>query len=211
MKKIRRITIRDVAREAGVSIATVSRVINGETSFPSETQKRVWSIAHKLGYEPSQQARKLRNGTSTERTKTNLIMRIFNLGRENPIGDRETADSVQMFDWIASQHGFFTTTYRYYQQEGFRCPLLLDRLIDGVVIGSPHREVIETIAGKVPTVALEVGSAYHYPAVPRVNSATADGLKEMLIKAYTMGHRKLAVVGGPDKKEFFSRNDLQSH
>lgn len=209
MKKIRRITIRDVAREAGVSIATVSRVINGETSFPSETQKRVWSIAHKLGYEPSQQARKLRNGTSTERTKTNLIMRIFNLGRENPIGDRETADSVQMFDWIASQHGFFTTTYRYYQQEGFRCPLLLDRLIDGVVIGSPHREVIETIAGKVPTVALEVGSAYHYPAVPRVNSATADGLKEMLIKAYTMGHRKLAVVGGPDKKEFFSRNYLR--
>ena len=53
MKKIRRITIRDVAREAGVSIATVSRVINGETSFPSETQKRVWSIAHNWVMNPA--------------------------------------------------------------------------------------------------------------------------------------------------------------
>ena len=32
-------------------------------------------------------------------------MRIFNLGRENLIGDNEATDSVQMFDWIASQHG----------------------------------------------------------------------------------------------------------
>ena len=209
MNKDKRITIKDVAREAGVSIATISRVINGETSFPNETQKRVWAAAHKLGYEPSQQARKLRNGAASERIKTNLIMRIFNLGRENPIGDRVTADSVQMFDWIANQHGFFTTTYRYYQLEGFRCPLLLDRLIDGVIVGSPHKEVIESVAGKVPTVMLDVGSTCGYSALPRVNSATEDGLKELFRKAYEMGHRKVALVGGPDTKELFSRNYLR--
>lgn len=209
MTKIKRITIKDIAREAAVSIATVSRVINGETSFPNETQKRVWAMVHKLGYEPCQQARILRNGMESERTKTNLIMRVFNLGRENPIGDRVAADSVQMFDWIANQHGFFTTTYRYYQQKGFRCPLLLDRLIDGVIIGSPHKEVIESIAAKVPIVALDVGSVYQYPEVPRVNSATGDGLREMFSKAYSMGHRKTASVGGPEPREPFSHNYLR--
>ena len=118
-------------------------------------------------------------------------MRIFNLGRENPIGDRETADSVQMFDWIASQHGFFTTTYRYYQQEGFRCPLLLDRLIDGVVIGSPHREVIETIAGKVPTVEGNVDQSLYY-GTPETGGRRRTGQERILLQK-------------------LSPNDLQSH
>ena len=55
--KNKRITIKDVAREAGVSIATVSRTLNGEADFPESTQKRIWDTAHKLNYIPSQQAR----------------------------------------------------------------------------------------------------------------------------------------------------------
>lgn len=55
-------TIKDVARIAGVSASTVSRVINGgNTSTASpETQKRIWDAAREVGYVPNQNARRLR-------------------------------------------------------------------------------------------------------------------------------------------------------
>ena len=198
-KKEKRKTIRDVAQESGFSMATVSRVLNGEASFPDETRKKVWTAAHALGYEPSIQARKLRLGIDMGRLRTNLIMRIFNLGRENPIGDRITADSVQMFDWLATQRGYYTTNYRYFQKEGFHCPLILDRLVDGVIIGSPHPEVIECVSRKVPTVLLDTGNSILFPEVPLVNSATGNGLQILFQQAYSLGHRHAALVGASQK------------
>ncbi len=59
------ITIRDIAREAGVSIATVSKVVNGNDSdIGSETKQRVLSIVHKYGYNPNSAARSLRTKRS---------------------------------------------------------------------------------------------------------------------------------------------------
>lgn len=54
-----RITIHDVAREAGVSIATVSYVLNNTGSIAPETRKRVWAITRQLNYRPSVTARNL--------------------------------------------------------------------------------------------------------------------------------------------------------
>lgn len=213
-KKIseKRITIRDVAKAAGVSIATVSRVINGQNdkAFPTETRKHVWTVAHQMGYEPNQQARRLRSGIRSSRTKTNLIMRIFNRGGEEVLGKRALADNVQTFDWAANQYGFFTTNYHYYHEEGFRCPLLLDDLIDGVVIGVPHKDIVRIVSEKVPTVLLDVGSGGIGTDLPRVNSATAEGLMEILSLAKELGHHSLAIVGGPPvANDNFLRNYFQ--
>ncbi len=194
--KIKRTTIKDVAREAGVSIATVSRILNGENDFPETTQKRIWDAAHKLNYIPSQQARDLRNGNVPKRQKTNLIMRIFEIGRDNPIGDRVTADSAQMFDWIANKHGFFTINYRYHRRQGFRCPPLLDQLTDGVIMGSPHKEVMESVAQKVPLVRVAVDKVPGMTHVPNVNPAVRQGLEYFIEKAARFGHKKAAIVGG---------------
>jgi LacI family transcriptional regulator len=58
------ITIRDVAREAGVSTATVSRVINGTGRVSSDKQSRVIQVMGRLGYVMNQQARSLAGGKS---------------------------------------------------------------------------------------------------------------------------------------------------
>lgn len=62
----RRITSNDVAREAGVSQATVSYVLNNDPrqTIPEETRERVLAAANKLGYQPYAPARSLRLGTS---------------------------------------------------------------------------------------------------------------------------------------------------
>ena len=56
-------TIKDIAKAADVSIATVSIVLNGkgkERKISGETQKRILEIAHKMNYVPNQSAKKLR-------------------------------------------------------------------------------------------------------------------------------------------------------
>lgn len=58
----KRITIRDVAREAGVSVTTVSDAMNGNGRLPAETRERVRAVAAGLGYRPRASARRLREG-----------------------------------------------------------------------------------------------------------------------------------------------------
>jgi DNA-binding LacI/PurR family transcriptional regulator len=58
----KRITIRDVAREAGVSVTTVSDAMNGNGRLPAETRERVRAVAAGLGYRPRASARRLRQG-----------------------------------------------------------------------------------------------------------------------------------------------------
>ncbi|EHM01853.1 sugar-binding domain protein [Acetobacteraceae bacterium AT-5844] len=54
--------VADVARMAGVSAATVSRILNGSTNFAEETRKRVQEAALELGFQPDPAARSLRRG-----------------------------------------------------------------------------------------------------------------------------------------------------
>ena len=57
-----RITMSDVAQEAGVSLMTVSRVVNGKGEISPETRKRIQNVIEKLGYRPSGIARSLAGG-----------------------------------------------------------------------------------------------------------------------------------------------------
>ncbi|MBL8068976.1 MAG: LacI family DNA-binding transcriptional regulator [Armatimonadetes bacterium] len=68
-QKPKRITLRDVAKEAGVSIQTVSHVLSGNptVSLPESTRCKVRAAAEKVGYQPNRHAQAIRGG------KTNLI------------------------------------------------------------------------------------------------------------------------------------------
>lgn len=200
------ITIRDVAREAGVSIATVSKVLSNTGDFLESTRQLVWNTAHRMGYEPNQKARNLRAADAHGRPRTNLILHVFQLGQEEPIGDPVISESAMMCSWVAGKHGLFTTTYPYYGLENFRCPLLLDRLIDGVIIGSPHKEVIELLSSKVPVVAVNVNRDNRAYRPTMVNPALEDGLNEMFHKAYALGHRNATVIVNPEQPFYFANN-----
>ena len=66
--------IKDVAREAGVSITTVSHALNGKGRIPEDTRRRVRGIAERLGYQPNAIARSLAGG------RTGVIAIAFSLG-----------------------------------------------------------------------------------------------------------------------------------
>ena len=71
-----RVSIRDVAREAGVSVTTVSHALNGKGRLNPETRSRVQEVADRLGYRPNPAARSLVSG------RTGLIAAIPSLPRE---------------------------------------------------------------------------------------------------------------------------------
>ncbi|HUH96290.1 MAG TPA: LacI family DNA-binding transcriptional regulator, partial [Anaerolineales bacterium] len=70
-KKKVTVTIQDVARTAGVSVSTVSRVLNGKVDVASETQDHVRSVIERLGYTSSLAARSMR---SLKKNLVGLIM-----------------------------------------------------------------------------------------------------------------------------------------
>ncbi len=69
----RRVSIRDVAREAGVSVTTVSHALNGKGRLNPETRRRVLEVAEQLGYRPNPAARSLVSG------RTGLIAAMASL------------------------------------------------------------------------------------------------------------------------------------
>src|SRR5574339_803856 len=72
MRKIKRtVTIQDVAKTAGVSVSTVSRVLNGKVDVASETQTRILSVIDDLGYTTNLAARSMR---SQKKNLVGLIM-----------------------------------------------------------------------------------------------------------------------------------------
>ena len=66
----KRTTLRDVAREAGVSIKTVSRVVNREPDVNVATAVRVAGVMKRLGYRPNELARSLKGQRSVTPTRT---------------------------------------------------------------------------------------------------------------------------------------------
>ena len=61
---MRRVTIRDVAAEAGVSIGTASKALNGQGKLRAETRERVAEVAQRLGFAPNTLAQALLAGRS---------------------------------------------------------------------------------------------------------------------------------------------------
>lgn len=58
-QKVPGITLRQVAKLAGVSLTTASRVLNGHTNVSAKVRERVWQVIHENGYQPNLAARSL--------------------------------------------------------------------------------------------------------------------------------------------------------
>jgi LacI family transcriptional regulator len=119
----------DVAREAGVSKQTVSRVVNGKGETSPETAARVLQVIDDLGYRPSGVARSL----ATQRTLS-LGLIVQNLS--NPYYS-EIAQGAEIAAW---EHGYSMFLYNVFENASHEQAVLHaleDRGVDGIVLDSP--------------------------------------------------------------------------
>lgn len=183
-------TIKDVAREAGVSVATVSRSFSGSQPVSAEVRERVREVSRRLGYRPNAVARSLR----VESTKT-LGLVIPNI--MNPFFT-EVARAVEGAAWGRGYSLMLGNTDENPQKEERYLELLLEKQVDGIIISparaeSPRLEEVED-AG-VPIIFLDrVVRGVDAPVVRADGRRAVGRLVEYLAD---LGHERIAIISGP--------------
>jgi LacI family transcriptional regulator len=128
----RRITMSDVARESGVSLMTVSRVVNDKGEVSAATRQRVLDVIDRLGYRPSGIAR----GLATQRTGT-LGLVVPDIS--NPFFS-EVARGAEHEAYAADYNVFLCNTEEETQRELAALESLEEKRVDGIVLCSSRLE-----------------------------------------------------------------------
>lgn len=193
VEKIRRTTIKDVAKAAGVSVATVSRVLNGR-GVKKATLDKVTDTIDKLGFSPDLAARSMVN----KETKS-IGLLIPQLSNEFWARMSEAIQEQLWLNGYSIVLGF--TNYEMDREEAF-LKMFRERRVDGIIFGvsSP------TLAGNDYSHLEELKSKYPVPFVsldqniPDMSGVVSDQLQsamnavEHLIR---LGNRNIAYIGGP--------------
>src|SRR6187200_263638 len=184
------VTIRDVARKARVSVATVSRVLNGKGPVLAETRSRIQSTIEALGYVPHSGARSL----ITRRTNT--------IGVLLPdIHGEFFSELIRGLDAAVRRAGFHLLVSSSHGDRGetgavFRA--MLGR-VDGMVVLSPDLSVPAlraSIPDTLPVVLLNSPSEAAGP-FDLINIDNYNGASTMVRHLHSLGHERIAFVRGP--------------
>ncbi|MEM1054738.1 MAG: LacI family DNA-binding transcriptional regulator [Bacteroidota bacterium] len=183
-------TIRDVAKRAGVSISTVSRVLNGSASVHEEKKARVRAAADELGYRPNPAALSL------------LGQRVGGVGVLLPyIAGDIFSEFLSGIDRITSQQGRFLMVSSSHRNDAeFRAVLRgLERRVDGLIVMStefPAETVRAWLPADLPLVF--ANTEVHDPEITAVNADNRGGAFRMTEHLVERGHRQIAFLKGPD-------------
>ena len=200
-------TIRDVAKAAGVSITTTSQVLKGIGRYSEATIKHVWEVVNELNYKPNRYAKKFFSGETSEREKTGLLMRVTYFPYDDytlfPLSNNEfEAHRMLCFESACMEHDCNGTNYIYRHQFGFRNRLLLNDMVDGIILGTPDRSLIENLKQRLPVVLTDINVEPEDVGLSVIN---AD-LRSAYVQAFTMIRQvgitgKMAVFCGRESEE----------
>lgn len=184
-------TIKDVARRAKVSVASVSRALNGSGRVGAETRERILRVVRELHYTPHAAARSL----STRRTHTVGVLLPDIYGEyfsELIRGIDRAARARSLHLLVSSSHG-----------DAMEAALALRAMsgrVDGLLVMSPHAdaEFLENnLPHGVPLVLMntrDTGARF-----PRFNVDNYGGAYAMVKHLAARGHSKIALIAGPDE------------
>ncbi len=191
--KLKKVSIKDVAREAGVSITTVSRALNGYMDISESTKKKIYAVVKQLDYVPNTNARSL--GGIEE---TNIALLTSEL--------TSTDKSGMVYGLLCGLSGQCT-------EQGYEFMLLATNLakqqklsfnqlckkknLSGVVVaglktGDPyHKEIMES---NIPCVGIDMqmhGSKKCSVSIDNIKAA-----KEAVSYLVQLGHKKIGMING---------------
>ncbi|MEX2190366.1 MAG: LacI family DNA-binding transcriptional regulator [Bacteroidota bacterium] len=185
-----RVTIKEVAEKAGVSIATVSRVFNNRSVVQDETRKAVEEAARLLKYSPNSSARSL----STKRTDV-IGMLLPDLHGEF------FSEVIRASDLIARRNGFHLLVSSSHNDRSEIEAVLraMHGRVDGLIIMSPLIDA-ETLKANLPsTLPLVLLNCYiHENHFDALNVDNVQGSLAMVRHLAEHGHRRIAMIKGTE-------------
>lgn len=208
------ITINDVAREAGVSITTVSRVLNNNYPVKIETREKIEKAIEKLNYKPNAAARSL----ITKKTANIAIVvpGITNLFFPTIVETIQESIKDRGYNILLSSTGGD------YKEEKNVIEDVLSKLVDGIIVIDPSIEnlsngYLEEMTKNIPLIVVN-GAPNGY----KCNFVSYDeevGTKEAFEYLLALGHKKIAFIRGQKSfsydikekiyKEFIKKNNLK--
>ncbi len=208
LKSKKKVTLLDVARVAGVSPSTVSRVLNGFPYINEETRRRVMKAVETLNYVPDYFARNLRKGMHT------ILGFIVPEQPERISGDFYLAEMIAVMDEVAGRKGMGVTVWVSPVLEGDKIlEWILSRGLSGVVINAFPETVkkelekhLKRLADfNIPVVLLGVEWSGKWAKVD-----CESGIKKAVEYLKNLGHKKIAFWKG-DERYLASREKLRGY
>jgi DNA-binding LacI/PurR family transcriptional regulator len=195
MPKKKNVTIRDVARRAGVSIATVSYTFNQRESISPETKTRVFAAARELGYRPNVLARSLRR-----RESRTLGYSWHPLPKDHwhPVLDRfiyamAAAAEARGYHILTFTGGTEENVWQAYEE------LMLSQRVDGFILSDTNEDDVRIrclLERGFPFVAFgRANAAWDFPYVDVDGEAgTCEAVQHLM----ELGHRRIALIAWPE-------------
>ena len=185
------VSMKDIARRCGVSVATVSKALNGLPDIGEDTRHRICTVAEEMGYMTNSAARAL---------KTN---RTYNLGvlfldeRRSGLSHEYFSSILEGLKLEAEAHGYDIT---FINSTVGRQPTSYLRHcryrgLDGVVIACVDfhdPRVVELVHSTIPVVTID----HVFPGHTAILSDNVDGLETLVRYAHSKGHRRIAFLHG---------------
>ncbi|CAM3918229.1 catabolite control protein A [Lederbergia lenta] len=184
------ITIYDVAREANVSMATVSRVVNGNPNVKPATRKKVLDVIDRLEYRPNAVARGLASKKTT--TVGVIIPDISN------IFYAELARGIEDIATMYKYNIILSNSDQNKNKELHLLNTMLGKQVDGIVfMGADITEehVVEFKRSPAPIVL--AGSVEQSHEIPSINIDYQQAAYDAVTSFIEQGHKKIAFVVGP--------------
>lgn len=186
----RPVSMADVARAAGVSQQTVSRVANGLPNVNEQTRQRVQAAMQELGFRPSYAGRSLRDG------------RYHSVGL--CVNDVTKFGNLTMIDGIASaarEHGCAITLVEMSKSEEFSLAEATRRMaalpVDGIIIGMSRMAPDFETFDPLPGIGTVIVTMYAHPRVTTVDSDHYGCSLLLMDHLFELGHEQIRYIGGP--------------
>ena len=183
-------SIQQVAKKAGVSTATVSRIINGSAPVSATTAERVWRAIRELKYHPNTYARALASGRSG-------LLGLVISDISNPF----FPEVMKGFEDVALENGFevILTNTNYNQERTASCVRrMLERKVEGAALMTSEMDpdLIRQLSHRgIPIVFLDVGKVRN--RISNINVDYAQGLREAADHLCALGHHRIGFISGP--------------
>jgi DNA-binding LacI/PurR family transcriptional regulator len=187
-KKMMATTIKDIARQAGVSHTTVSRALHNSPLLSEETIQRIQVIANELGYHPSFAARSLKTNRSQA---LGVIV--------SHIADPFFSEILQGIDDVAQANGyslFIAAAQHDPQRECAIVQSMRDHSVDGVILCSPQHPIEKSQplqSFQIPIVAINNQSDEDYSY--SIYHDDVDGGRQACDYLVGIGHERIAYLG----------------
>lgn len=184
-----KVSIFDVAKKSGLSVVTVSRVLNNSTSVRQKNKEKVLQAMKDLDYHPNASARSLASG------KTGIIGLTLTTLHDTVL------DAVvkEINDCLAEQGYFLALSISAGDEDSFQRSMFQEDRVDGVILLSPMNAdvyVMELKKRKIPFVILD--NQQRNPSVPSVVVNNFKGGYDATKHLIDLGHTEIAHISGPD-------------